>query len=365
MRKYPCLAVVMLVLLSLVACALVACAPFGGRKTPSGEEAADSAATATSVPPTPLPPLATPTGTAVQAAMATPTFTVTPTPEPTAVPTLTPTPAPADTTSGATPAGETSTGETDSSAEGQPAAPADTAGAAARPASSATYSQGNLVRNGSFEEGFAGSGVAQQWTAFSSDQGAVFAWEPDSDPMHVSHGSHAQVMRIMGPGDPNTFVGIYQTLDVVPDATYTLALHGVIRSSLATEHFDPLAFRIQYAIDETGGTDWEAIEWAEWTDPGWNDVQLDVKWPPMDAHVIEITPATNKITLFVRGWSKWGFFKSEAKFYVDGIFLQGPIPAEGMPPTGGTVTWVPLVGLLVVVGLAIWEVYRRRAKQAV
>jgi hypothetical protein len=292
--------------------------------------------------------------------MATPTFTVTPTPQPTTVPTLTPTPPLVETTPEEAP-----TRETTEPTEEQPAGPTGATRPAPEPAGRVVLSTGNLVRNGSFEEGFGASGVAQGWTAFSSDKGAVFGWEPDSDPMHVSHGAHAQVMRIMGPGEPNTFVGIYQTMDVVPGETYTLTLHGVIRSSLASENDAPSAFRVQYAIDETGGTDWKAVEWAEWIDPGWNDVQLDVKWPPLDDHVLQITPSTEKITLFVRGWSKWAFFQSEAKFFLDGIFVNGPVPAEGMPPTGGTVVWVPLVGLLVVVGLAIWELCRHRAKKAV
>jgi hypothetical protein len=289
--------------------------------------------------------------------MATPTPTVTPTPEPTVAPTLTPTPEPADTK-----AGETSAEET-TSTEGQPAAPAETTDSSPKPVVVKALTTGNVVRNGSFEEGFDAEGVAQEWTAFASDNGAVFGWEPDSDPMHVSHGSHSQVMRIMGPGDPDTFIGLYQTIDVVPGETYTLALHGVIRSSLAAENYKPLAFRFQYAIDESGGTDWKAVEWADWIDPGWDDVQLDVKWPPMDVYVIEITPTTDKITLFLRGWSKWAFFQSEAKFYLDGIFMQGPMPAEGMPPTGGTAIWVPLLGLLVVIGLAIWEVWKRKAQE--
>jgi len=350
MRRYPCIAVVMLVLLSLVACA-----PFGDRNAQN----ADSAATATSVPPTALPALATPTGTAVQA-MATPTPTLTPTPELTTAPTLTPTPASAETKGSETSAGET-TSETQSTG-GQPAAPAEAADSSVQPAAVKALSEGNLVRNGSFEEGFDAEGVAQEWTTFSSDNGAVFGWEPDSDPMHVSHGSHSQVMRIMGPGDPNTFVGIYQTMDVVPGETYTIALHGVIRSSLAAKNFKPLAFRFQYALDETGGSDWEAVEWADWTDPGWNDVQLDVKWPPMDVYVISFTPTTDKVTLFMRGWSKWAFFQSEAKFYVDGIFVQGPVPAQGMPTTGGTLIWVPVVGLLAVIGLAIWELRKRKVQ---
>jgi hypothetical protein len=255
-------------------------------------------------------------------------------------------------------AAEDSSKET-TSTEDQPAAPAGNTETARR----TIYLVGNAVQNGSFEDGFS-QGVGQGWTAFSSDDGAVFGWEPDTNPMHVSHGAHSQLLRIMGPGKPNTFAGIYQTLDVVPGETYKLAMHGVIRSSLASQNYDPLAFRVQYAIDETGGTDWKAVEWADWTDPGWDDVQLDVKWPPLDVYVVEFTPQNSKITLFIRGWSKWAFFQSEAKFFLDGIFVRGPLPVEGMPSTGGTMVWVPLVGLVVVVGLAVWEVRRRRCQES-
>ena len=376
MRRYPCLAITVLVLLSLVACS-----PFGMR-SPDVDAAEAEAATATPVPPTPFPDLATPTGTVVRA-MATPTPTLTPIPEPTATPETDADVSSADETSDGemsssessgseTSGGETTTGETTAGeATGGEATGGETTGATSEgetassdggSTGSATLTTGNVVRNGSFEEGFDAEGIAEEWTAFSSDNGAVFGWEPESEPMHVSHGSHSQLMRIMGPGEPNTFVGIYQTINVVPGETYRLALHGVIRSSLASEDYKPLGFRVQYAIDETGGTDWKTIEWANWTDPGWNDVQLGVKWPPMDVYVIEYTPTTPKITLFVRGWSKWAFFRDEAKFYVDGIFLQGPVPAEGMPSTGGTMIWIPLVGLLAVIGLAIWEVRKQRHK---
>jgi hypothetical protein len=340
---------------------LVACSPFGGRESTEPDVVVD-AATATPVPPTPITEQATPTSTAEPE---TPTPTVTPPSAPeegaTPVPTFTPTTAPDASSAGESGAAEEAAS---GSTEEQPAASGETTSSQPETSANSSPTLGNVVRNGSFEEGFDATGVAQGWTAFSSDNGAVFGWEPDSDPMHVSHGSHSQVLRIMGPGEPNTFIGVYQTIDVVPGETYTLALHGVIRSSLAAEDYKPLAFRVQYAIDETGGTDWEAVEWADWTDPGWNDVQLDVKWPPMDVYVIEITPTTDKITLFIRGWSKWAFFRSEAKFFVDGIFLQGPLPAEGMPPTGGKVVWVPLAGLLLVIGLAIWELRKRKAKDS-
>jgi hypothetical protein len=280
--------------------------------------------------------------------METPTQTATPTQTPTTTPTQTATPEPD--------AGEDAPAG-DAEASSESAAAASGSGAAV------VVESGNVVRNGSFEEGFDAEGVGLGWTAFGTTDGAVYAWEADADPMHVSHGEYAQAIRIMGPGKPDRYAGIYQTLDVIPGETYVLALHGVIRSSTADEDYDPLAYRVQWAIDEGGGTNWEAIEADAWTDPGWNDVQLDVKWPPTDVYVLQITPQGEKVTLFVRGWSKWGLFRSEGKFILDGVSLQGPLPQGAeMPTTGGRMVWVPVMGLLLILGFAIWELRRARAE---
>jgi hypothetical protein len=222
---------------------------------------------------------------------------------------------------------------------------------------------GNVVRNGSFENGFDPYGVALEWTAFVTEDGAVYGWEDETDPAHVSDGEHAQLLRIMGPSESDQFMGLYQTVDVVPGETYTLTLHGLIRSSLANDDYDPLAFRLQWALDDQGGTDWREVEGKDWTDPGWNDVKLDAKNPTMNAYAVQVTPQDDTVTLYIRGWSKWAFFQSEVKYYVDGISLEGPLSGEAqMPTTGGNAIWAPVLGILLVLGFAIWEVRRRWAR---
>ena len=338
-----------------LALALAACTPFN-----RGQQAIEVLAaepTATSLPtqtPAPEVAVATPTPT-LTVALATPTPTTTATPLPTATeePTRTPTVEPA-----------TQGGEAE---EPKATAMATAAGQSGRVVVP-SFESGNAILNGSFEEGFDQDGIANAWTAFATTSGAVYAWEEETDAAHVSHGERAQLMRIMGPGKPNQFVGIYQTVEVVPGETYTLALHGLIRSSLASEDYKPLAFRLQWAVDERGGTDWNAVEWVDWTELGWNDVKLNKKWPEMNAYVVQITPQADKLTLFLRGWSKWAFFQSEVKFYVDGVFLEGPVPAArgagappaeqaAMPTTGGNRGWaIPIAGVILVLGLAFWEV---------
>ncbi len=326
---------------------LMACSPFG-KKAP----------TPTQPPPpteTPLPvlPTYTPTPTVVP-----PTATPTAAAEEEKQPTLTPTPVPA------------------ARQEGKAQEPAVIP--VTYKVTRAPY-MGDVIKNGSFEEGFDDNGVAKGWTAFDNGK-AAYAWEDDLMPEHVSHGSHAQLMRIMGPEESDRFVGIYQTVDVIPGETYTLTLHGIIRSSTAGHSETPYGHRMQWAVDYSHPTDWNAVnnDWSKWTDTGWNDVPLDAKNPPMNVYVQQIVPKGDRLTLYIRGWSKWPIIHSEAKFYIDGITLQGPVPGEeivvtavvarasagegeGMPTTGGRAAWIPVLGVVLVLGFAFWEIRRAKA----
>jgi hypothetical protein len=351
LKKRAMLAVVVVMLLLV----LVACNPFGRNKTP--------AATATVPPPpteTPFPVL--------------PTYTPTPVP-PTATPvseegaqeaqpTLTPTTQPA----------EAAVGGEEGVEEGVPIA----APAKLMVQVTTVPEIDNVVQNGSFEEGFSEQGVAQGWTAFSNGD-AGFAWADELQAVNVSHDAHAQLMQIHDPAKPDRFIGIYQTVDVVPGETYTLALHGLIRSSTAGDPKIPYGHRIQWAIDDEGKSNWWEMngDWGQWTDPGWNDVALDAKNPAMNVYVQQVTPENAKLTLYVRGWTKWPIMASQAQFYLDGISLEGPVPGtgetrlvstgggdgevgEGMPTTGGRGVWIPVAGLVLVLGFAVWEVRKVR-----
>ena len=340
-----CIVVSILVLLLGV----VACNPFAAGKQPTPT-------------PTPLPP---PTETPLPVL---PTFTSTPTSvpqEPTATPTpgvaqgekptLTPTPPPAEQPTEPPVGGE------------KPAVVVVTYKVTTVP------KIGNVIQNGSFEDGFDENGVGTGWNTFDNE-GAVYAWEYDMQPFHVADGKYAQVMRVMGPGQTDRFIGIYQTVDVIAGETYTLTMHGVIQASTAGDPKTPYGHRVQWAIDQKGQSDWSALStWADWTETGWNDVELEQEKPAMNSFFEYITPETDKITLFIRGWTKWPIIHSEAKYFLDSISLVGPIPGEEktitavkdagdgtideeMPTTGGARTWIPIAGVVVVLGFAFWEV---------
>lgn len=302
--------------------------------------------------PTPLPPTATPTPTRVVGEA-----------------TLTPTTAPA-----------TSTG---ASAEPTKAPPAvggsDTQAAGSGGAKGVAFVvkqvvvMGDAIQNGSFEDGFQDNGVGNGWTGFDNDGVAMYTWLEELQAVHVSHGERAQLMQLTGAGQPDRYMGVFQTVEVQAGETYTLTLHGLIRSSDAGDPNRPYGHRMQWGIDYQGGQDWRAVE--EWVDTGWNDIPLDQQDPAINYVQLPIVAQTDRLTLYVRGWTKWPT-QSIANFYVDGVSLQGAVGVEerreavttgagggeGMPTTGSAAAWVPFAGALFLAGVALLEV--RRASRA-
>ena len=225
---------------------------------------------------------------------------------------------------------------------------------------------GDTIVNGSFEEGFDENGVGKGWQTFDNGGVGKRTYMPELDPMNVSHGEQAQLMQLTGAGNVDRYMGIYQTVTVIPGETYTLTMHGLIRSSEAGNINTPFGHRIQWGVDYEGRGYWPAVE--EWSDTGWNDIKLDDRNPTMNYITLPIEAQTDKLTLFIRAWTKWPT-QPIAKFYIDGVSLTGPVAGEeevirvvttkgeeGMPTTGGSAIWLPLAGVILVIGFALWEV---------
>jgi len=227
---------------------------------------------------------------------------------------------------------------------------------------------GDTIVNGSFEEGFDENGVGTGWQAFDNGGVGKRTYMPELDPMHVSHGEQAQLMQLTGAGNVDRYMGIYQTVTVIPGETYTLTMHGLIRSSDADDSNTPFGHRIEWGVDYEGRGYWPVVE--EWSDTGWNDITLKDRSPIINYITLPIEAQTDKLTLFIRAWTKWPT-QPIAKFYVDGVSLTGPIAGEeevirvvttkgeeGMPTTGGSAIWLPIAGVILVIGFALWEVRR-------
>lgn len=213
----------------------------------------------------------------------------------------------------------------------------------------------NLIKNGSFEEGFLGNGVGKDWTAFSNGGHCNYGWHPDNWKPVVWDGQWSQLIEINTGGqegiEPDRYAGIYQTVEVVPGATYRLTIRGMVRSTEGSTAVSKYGYRVQWAIDYNGGTDWRALDgcckeawhemnWYEWprTSPGW-----------FETFSTDVKATSNKMTLFIRCWKKWGTPNQEADYNFDGISLVGPAPGtqpaqEELPQTGLGLA-APLAGL--------------------
>jgi hypothetical protein len=238
----------------------------------------------------------------------------------------------------------------------------------------------NVIVNGGFEEGFVeGQGMGVGWGRFQN--GNVQAgWYDDTWFKVVYEGEHAQLLELKNAQEPDRYVGIFQTVSVVPDAEYDLTLHGLVRSQEGSPDVSNYGYRIQYGIDYKGGTDWEAgdIEWIElmWDDQPREDLTGANEYR-MEAYTTKIKTKTSKLTLFIRGLKKWPDLR-EGNYDIDGVSLVGPqapgggqptvTPVPAMPETGNEfallenpVLVVASAALLVVLaGGAVWSLSRRR-----
>jgi len=302
-----CLPVLLAVVLAVAACEM----PFvgGGEPTSTATSVAAAVTPPEALPPsTPLPPK--PTNTPVVVA----------TPEearPTATPTNTPTPI---------------------ATLGLPSA--------AVPA----VIRAELLTNGSFEAGFE-NGIGVGWHAFNNGD-AEFGWADETWSALVWDGDHTQRMEIWDAGVLDRYVGIYQTVSMVPGASYELTMHGVIRSNEGNAQASSYGYRLQWGVDYNGGNDWQAVD--EWTDVSWDEQPLDAESYTLESYTTTFKATSASTTLFVRGWKKWPTRGSHVKFTVDDISLIGASTgamAGKMPDTGlgtGVIFLAGLLGLLLI-----------------
>ncbi len=229
----------------------------------------------------------------------------------------------------------------------------------------------NVIRNGGFEWGFTDDGVAFQWKRFTNE-GAKYIFAAEGWPPAIRNGETAQRITVYEAHQPDRYAGIYQTAPVVPGESYRLTLHGQIRSRAGDIAVSRYGYRMQYAIDWRGGTDWQAIPADEWVELPWDEQLLDGADVQFEDYSLNITPPNSAITLFVRVWNKWPD-PAEAQYTLDTVSMVGPKPSDELfdqplPATGGSTAaplttdprfWGSLLFLLFLLGGAVWR-FRRR-----
>lgn len=196
----------------------------------------------------------------------------------------------------------------------------------------------DLIINGGFEDGFQdGFGVGYGWGAFSNGS-ALVGWNGDTWHKVVVTGKNAQMIQIENAAERDRYAGIYQTVPVIPGKQYKLSLSGLVRSEEGDPAISDYGYRLQYAIDYDGGTNWELLDGDSWRELQWDEQPLylsDDESYHQDHFETTITATGDQLTLFIRGWKKW-LNDGTGIFNLDEISLVGPAPEGFAEPAAQT-----------------------------
>ncbi len=201
---------------------------------------------------------------------------------------------------------------------------------------------GNVLKNGSFEDGFAYvpecGMVAAGWGCFTNGGAADYGFYDDTWAPVVRNGKHSQLIEIntfQKWGQQNRVAGIYQVVDVEPGQTYTFKVHGLIRADDVDP--DPWRYVVEWGYDLTGGTDWTQV--TNWKVIPWNRYDSRLNPGEFLSYTDKVTAAGKKLTLFIRVRMKWGTWYREVNVNLDDVALEGPLPdppqarVAGITPT--------------------------------
>ena len=184
------------------------------------------------------------------------------------------------------------------------------------------FAQGpNLVQNGSFEDGFViGLGVANDWEYFQSGNVKAGFYD-DTWNLVVSDGEHAQLIELIDATSTDSYAGIYQSVSVTAGQSYQLSFDGLVRSDEGSIEASGWGYRMQYAIDQTGNTDWQAV--TDWVELPWDEQPR--LGPNGTTYTIgsmtdTFTADGDTVTIFIRAWKKWAG-NHEGNYDIDNVQL--------------------------------------------
>jgi hypothetical protein len=185
----------------------------------------------------------------------------------------------------------------------------------------------NVLMNGSLEEEFI-MGVGQYWGTFDNGGYASYGYHDDTWERVLKDGAHSQLLELhtkaVGGSQKDRYMGIYQTVNVVPEKRYMLSFYGMVRSTEGSEKKSSYNYRLQVGYDYDGGTDWQAV--TEWRQLDWPEYER-LSPGKMQSYAYGVTPTGDKLTVFIRLWKKFPTVGQEANINLDAISLVGPAPA--------------------------------------
>jgi hypothetical protein len=181
----------------------------------------------------------------------------------------------------------------------------------------------NLLQNADFE-----TDATSNWSRFATGDATIVFSSEIAGP-HVKSGASALRISIDRTTLADRYAGVYQTVEVVPNQPYTLELNGQIRSKPRETAYN---YRMQYAVDNSGGSDWQAVSAENWVDLPWDAQDIAAANVEFGTYTTVITPTSRQLTLFVRGWHKWPDL-SLVEFTLDDLSLTGVSAVAVEPPT--------------------------------
>ena len=146
----------------------------------------------------------------------------------------------------------------------------------------------------------------------------------------VYDGEHAQLLSLKDAWEPDRYVGIFQSVDMVPGETYLLTLHGLVRSDAGSVTESEYGYRLQYGFDYQGGTDWQSTG-ISWEELPWDEQPRTNPFAGIEVYTATVKPETDKATLFIRGLKKWTE-AGEGDYDIDGVSLVAVAPAAVSGP---------------------------------
>jgi len=212
----------------------------------------------------------------------------------------------------------------------------------------------NLVYNGDFESGFNAVSVGHvgnSWGYFTTGGGAEYGFYDDQWPRVIADGRHSQLIEINTknrfPVDNDRFAGIYQYLTGLhPGVTYEFSMKGMLRGEGNED--DPYRFAAQWGFLPGYNGEWQAV--TNWTEMNLGPIGVRTDPGPMIGYSMKFVATSPDMTLFIRGWKKWGIPNVEMDFNIDSVMVSAcgghggsvlPPIVQPWPPIGECGQWAP------------------------
>jgi hypothetical protein len=196
----------------------------------------------------------------------------------------------------------------------------------ATPAAPLLLSSPQLLRNGSFEEGFSPDGAAVEWSAFDSGGGGWYIWEDAGRRGQSWQGKSAQRIQLLPAEEALVggaqFAGICQAVTLAAGQTYMWGLRGRLTAS-SSERLDA-PVRAQWGTAWGQDATWREV--AVWHDIPWpalREEEAGQYWLPLET---SFTAPAEAGLVCVRLWRRREFSQQPASLYLDDARLSAYRP---------------------------------------